>query len=268
MNQVVDVLESYRKSLKRKNSITIERIGLEEFYIDVTKLVDQRAGKNGLNIPFDSRLSLLCDSNKTHPNHNYNGHPVTVMEMKNKQVDRDEMRASVFKFQEYVNPNDMKLVHGGCIANAILKVILSRTKLQASAGVGHTKELARRACLLNKPQGVTIFSFSAVPRMSPLLKIEDINGYGSGMASKLETAYRNQHGHGRLSTFEDVLKLGERAVDILQGIFEQVDPEKNKTPQAKAVELVRICHGNDGKEVHESLDKKTIGTTEHIPEGN
>ena len=265
MNNVYSALENYRQTLANPNSIIIEWAKMEEIYVDVTALVRQRYGP-WRQPPVESRVRALCHSTKGfYPNWDA---PRTVLEDKNGPLSGSMLEARISHWDHCADVG-RRLIHGGVIANAIVNAIKKDTCMQASAGVSHTKLLARLACRMNKPDGTTILSFPGFARLSSEIKIGRIHGYGQSLAEKLAERYYNYYGTS-LETFADVQNLeSDDAIEDLKDAFLDIFPRiRRTTAQQKAEKLLYNCHGNDNQIVQYSpFFKKTMEASARIPRG-
>ena len=267
MNKVYKALENYRQKLRNPNSITIEWAKMEEIYVDVTGLVRQRYGPRG-RPPVESRVKALCNAVKRYYGiKKYSGAPRFVLEGRLGPVSGSVLEGRI--------PNwncadvEKRLIHGAVIANAIVNTIKEDTGMQASAGVSHTKLLARLACRMNKPEGITLLTFPGFARLSSEIKIGRIHGYGQSLAKKLAESYYRDNGI-YLETLADVQNLdSDDAVEDLRDAFLEVFPRiRRTTAQQKAEKLLYNCHGNDNQIVQYSpFFKKTMETSARIPRG-
>lgn len=149
-------LYDYRKmsyqvtSYLQKYSMLVERLGLDENYVDVTQLVDERLKYQNSNIHVRGNLfnniSETCGCGC---------------------VERLKM--------------------GSIIAQEIREGVLHELKLTTCAGISYNKLLAKLACSLHKPnEQTTVFPNHAVALMLKLSNVSAIPGVGSATNEILE----------------------------------------------------------------------------------
>lgn len=147
-------LYDYRKAsykvtdLLKQYSPLVERLGLDENYIDITELINLR----------------LCEPN----DYQVEGH---LFNESTETCGCDCQR---------------RLIIGSHIAQDIRDHIHKECKLTSSAGIAHNKLLAKLIGALHKPnQQTTIFPNSALAFMFSLKKLSDIPGIGNTMTDVL-----------------------------------------------------------------------------------
>lgn len=133
----------------------IERLGLDEHFIDVTKIVEQRikSQEDQDNLNFEGAL---------YPNED--------------------------GFKSCECGCEMRLKIGSLIAKDIRRKILENIGLTCSAGISHNKFLAKLVSGRNKPDGQTCLAPKfAKEFMRDLQNLKKITGIGEKVASKLES---------------------------------------------------------------------------------
>ena len=144
--QVINVMKRF--------SDKIERASIDEVYIDVTALVDDRLRRSG---DFSDGGGL-------------------------------EWSESHVAEGAALNPSsehDIRLIMGAKVCKEIRDAIKAETEYEMSAGISHNKLLSKLASAMNKPNKQTIVPASAVPSLMSTLEYKQINGLGGKLGDRL-----------------------------------------------------------------------------------
>ena len=197
-------LARYRKAsfevikVMKKFSSCIERASIDEVYIDVTAMVDERLQQPGAE----------TESLSWEDSHVAEGATLNL------NVE-----------------SDIRLIIGAKICKEIRDAIKRETEYDMSAGISHNKMLSKLASALNKPNKQTIVPSSAIPSLMKQLPFTSINGLGGKLGEKLKLHFPQDQTAYDLQQYEvKVLQsyLGEKGgswlYDLIRGNID--DPVK------------------------------------------
>ena len=119
----------------------------------------------------------------------------------------------------------------GPLAQTIRNLIFQKTKLTASAGIGHNKLIAKIASTMRKPNGQLEVTLAEVPEFMKHLSVREIWGIGEKTEKRLqELGVRNCGELQRFSRAELVElfgKFGSELFDLCRGIDDRpVEPDR------------------------------------------
>ncbi|EXF85504.1 sister chromatid cohesion protein Eso1 [Colletotrichum fioriniae PJ7] len=162
-----------RRILPATPAPTIERAGVDEFYVDLSAQVYQI-----LTERFSALESLSNNPEEPLPlppvDTSLNWKPDKVMNLPNT---RDP---------EYVlDWDDVALSIGASIIRNIRKEIKAELELTTSAGISHNKMLAKVASRMNKPFGQTIIRRKSISTIMPTLKVTSLSGLARQLGQRV-----------------------------------------------------------------------------------
>ncbi|KAK1474179.1 DNA polymerase Eta [Colletotrichum tamarilloi] len=166
-----------RRILPATPAPTIERAGVDEFYVDLSAQVYQV-----LTERFPGLGSLRDNPEETLPLP-----PVdTPLDWKSDKV----MDLPNARDTEYIlDWDDVVLSIGASIIRNIRKEIKAELELTTSAGISHNKMLAKVASRMNKPFGQTIIRRKCIPTIMPTLKVTSLSGLARQLGQKVVEAF-------------------------------------------------------------------------------
>lgn len=260
-DDIFRVLLWYKRTLRDPTSITIERHGRDEMYVDVSGLVTRRCRQPllheeepGLRLPDDGRVTLLTGARKINWKRADCDGAKTVMEGRKGKIWGDTLNyriLQVYKQEiESYHADEVRLVHGAVVADTLLRLIQRRVGFQASAGIAHNKMLAKMACSGGKPEGITMIADVSVARLRKSMPFRNIFGYGSMEGEKLQQKLSEMCGKS-VETMHDIMTLSkteqeDNPQEILVAAFEQIG---SNNPESRALDLLNKCSGKDETEV-------------------
>lgn len=199
----------------------VERASIDEAYLDLTKLVEQR-----LKI-----MESKVDGSQVANTHLGGG----------KGEERGQMMQDWLEEiqEEGGNPGDIRLAIGAAIVEQIRADVFAKTSFRCSAGISHCKTLAKLCAGQNKPNGQTVLPQSCVDelyRTLPVTKVRGLGGkLGEGLVEKLQ-----------ITTMQELANLPTATLAAA------TDPKTSAW-------LALLCQGQDGEEVKERELPKSIG---------
>ena len=135
----------------------VERASVDEAYIDLTKLVDE---KLDMSIDPDQHLS--------------NTHLA--------KQPKDAVKDWVAQATEV----DHRLAVGAVIVEQMRAAVYEKTQFRCSAGIAHNKMLAKLACGLNKPNKQTVLPQDEQPELFSTLKLTKLRGLGGKLGDAVK----------------------------------------------------------------------------------
>jgi DNA polymerase eta len=190
-------LARYRKAsfevikIMQKFSNFIERASIDEVYIDVTGMVDERLQQRG--------TTGTAEHLSWEDSHVAEGAVLNVN-----------------------TESDVRLIVGAAICKEIRDAIKRETGYDMSAGISHNKMLSKLASAMNKPNKQTIVSSSAIPSLMKQLPFTSINGLGGKLGDKLKMHFPQDQTAGDLQQYDvKVLQgyLGEKSGSWLHALI-------------------------------------------------
>ncbi|KAI8268739.1 N-acetyltransferase eso1 [Colletotrichum sp. SAR11_239] len=162
-----------RKLLPDKPTPTIERAGVDEFYLDLSAQVHRTLVE---------RFPTLTPTNKSLDD--YLPLPATDTSL---QWGKDKvmMPADLQDPDDVLDWDDVVLSIGGSIVRHIREEIKKQLQLTTSAGISCNKMLAKAASRMNKPAGQTIMRRKSIPIIMPTLKATSLSGLGRQLGQKV-----------------------------------------------------------------------------------
>ncbi|XP_011497775.1 PREDICTED: DNA polymerase eta [Ceratosolen solmsi marchali] len=216
----------------KKNCNIIERASVDEAYLDITQIVDDKLA-NKLNDYEDVILQL---KNTFIVGHSESG--VNNEEERSKGL---ETWLSTLSIDTQVQ----RLSIAGAFVENLRKEIYETTGFKCSAGISFNKILAKLACGLHKPNRQTILSSSAIPHLFSTLPIKKVRNLGG--------------------------KLGDIVIDSLQCnvmsdlLHYSLSYLQNHFDEKTGLRLYNIARGIDNEPVTPRLVSKSIGACKNFP---
>jgi len=162
------------------------------------------------------------------------------------------IREILFRFTPLVEPLSLDEAyldvtsHPGApapLAQVIRGLILRKTKLTASAGIGPNKLIAKIASDLKKPNGQVEVKLEAVPAFMKELPVRKLWGIGEKTEQKLDSL--------GIATCGDMQRLSRVELQEHFGKF--------------GIELYDLCRGIDDRPVEPDRERKSLSTEETFP---
>ncbi|XP_076280998.1 DNA polymerase eta [Lasioglossum baleicum] len=225
-----DVIE-----VMKKHCSLIERASVDEAYLDITNIVEQRISTN---FPTPEELAIQLS----------NTFVVGFSEVgKNDEEERSRGLKSWMSnvFKELDDIQAQKLAVAGVIVEDLRADILAKTGFKCSAGIAQNKILAKLACGLHKPNRQTILPPSTVSTLYSTLPVKKVRNLGGKFGDVvIESLNCNVMG--------DLLQY---SLQYLQKRFDE------KT----GLWLYNIARGIDNEPVTMRLLTKSIGACKKFP---
>ena len=201
----------------------VERASVDEAYIDLTKLVDNK-------IADLSKADCLKQPRDT----------TFVVGQENEKCRELWFKETLNSVDEEGSISDNARLHiGSGIVEEMRAAVLKETTYKCSAGIAHSKVLAKFACGMNKPNKQTILPKEEVAALFNKVKIGKVRGLGGKLGDSVCESLQ-------VETMGDLAKL---SLNDIQVHFDQ------KT----ALWLWNIARGVDNEEVKERDLAKSIG---------
>ncbi|KAK0173566.1 hypothetical protein PV328_006742 [Microctonus aethiopoides] len=219
--------------LKNHCSI-IERASVDEAYLDITDLVDERMDQ------------MNCSSKNIIPLLN-NTYVVGYCDEDNNDEKRCEGLNNwiVETFDELGDIQARRLAVAGIIIEELRNEIFKKSEFKCSAGISYNKVLAKLACGLHKPNKQTILPAKSVPMLFSSLPINKLRNLG-GKIGKAVTE------NLKCNVMSDLLRF---SLDDLQKYFDD----------KMGLWLYNIARGIDDEPVISRLISKSIGASKNFP---
>lgn len=213
--EIVNAIKSFNQK-RVQNRIILEVASCDEFYLDLSKEVNYRMKNNeAYPLEFTEKQNIHFESTK----HKY--------KTKNLQYRIDIIYPrSAIKYQD-----EERLLHGAQIADELTAWVLNNTQMTCSVGVSCNKFLAKVACPLHKPAGITVLTKAGFQRKRSTLKIEDMPSLGgivgAGLKNKFNLKTMKQLHH--LTIFnEDLMRQSGYGIDSITRIRSFVNGDCNQ----------------------------------------
>ncbi|XP_076760670.1 DNA polymerase eta [Xylocopa sonorina] len=219
----------------RKHCNIIERASVDEAYLDITDIVDERMSRN------NNSLSCLMTQLS-------NTFVVGYSEVgKNNEEERSEGTRTWIKniFEELQDIQAQKLAIAGVIVEEIRADIFDKTGFRCSAGIAQNKILAKLACGLHKPNRQTILPASAVSELYSKLPVKKVRNLG-GKFGEVVVESLNCNVMG----------------DLLQYSLQYL---QNRFDEKTGLWLYNIARGIDNEPVTIRFVSKSIGACKKFP---
>ena len=142
------------------NGAVIERASIDEAYLDITKIVEERMAASSEELKAESLPnSFLVKKGKAN-------------------------EGWLSEVTEANSSDDIRLAHGAAIVEEMRAAVKTRTEFECSAGISYNKMLAKLACGINKPNKQTILPHSEVEELFSDLKITKLRGLGGKLGDR------------------------------------------------------------------------------------
>ncbi|KAK0168556.1 hypothetical protein PV327_002342 [Microctonus hyperodae] len=212
----------------------IERASVDEAYLDISDLVDERM--NQMNCSSKSIIPLLN-----------NTYVVGYCDEDNNDEKRCEGLNNwiVETFDELGDIQARRLAVAGIIVEELRNEIFKKSEFQCSAGISYNKVLAKLACSLHKPNKQTILPAKSVPALFSSLPINKLRNLG-GKIGKAVTE------NLKCNVISDLLRF---SLDDLLKYFDD----------KMGLWLYNIARGIDNEPVRSRLVSKSIGASKNFP---
>ncbi|XP_011304754.1 DNA polymerase eta-like [Fopius arisanus] len=195
---------------------TIERASIDEAYLDITKLVDDRL-ETTLSSSEDLRTSLS------------NTFVVGYCGPSNDEIQRSQglQRWLEEVFDDISDDQARRLAIAAVIVEELRREILQKCSFTCSAGISYNKVLAKLACGLHKPNKQTILSSAEVSELFTAVPVNKVRNLGGKIGKTLmENLNCNVMSDLMRFTLQDLLKVfDEKTADWLFNIARGVDNE-------------------------------------------
>ncbi len=218
--EVIQVLLQFKGAV-------VERASVDEAYLDITRMVQERMEAEGGGVAI-------------HSDKIPNTHIVGVAEQKDSS--HGDWLDVIY---EGKRTDDIRLAVGAAIVERMRAAVFKQTEFRCSAGIAHNKTLAKLACGINKPNKQTILPHGSVEGLFRTLKVTKLRGLGG----KLGTAVEEELG------CQTVWDLSQLSLNRVRERFEE------KT----ASWLFHISRGVEGEPVKERDLPKSIGCSKNFP---
>ncbi|KAF4834640.1 N-acetyltransferase eso1 [Colletotrichum siamense] len=162
-----------RRLLPAKPAPTIERAGVDEFYLDLSAQVHRTLVE---------RFPTLAPANNSLDDYLPMPAADTTLQW---SKDKVMMPADPRNLDEVLDWDDVVLSIGGSIVRHIREEIKKQLQLTTSAGISCNKMLAKAASRMNKPAGQTIMRRKSIPIIMPTLKATSLSGLGRQLGQKV-----------------------------------------------------------------------------------
>ena len=149
-----------------KFGAVVERASVDEAYVDITKLVEEK---------LDKILEVTPD---LLPNSHVVGHESELTPW------LGALGAS------HDSKDDLRLAVGGSIVEEMRSAVFNQTQFRCSAGIAHNKMLAKLACGIHKPNQQTILPQSEVHKLFTGLKVSKLRGLGGKLGDNIVDAFQ------------------------------------------------------------------------------
>ncbi|OHF01628.1 sister chromatid cohesion protein Eso1 [Colletotrichum orchidophilum] len=170
-------IQLVRKILPVKPAPTIERAGVDEFYLDLSAQVHQM---------LTERFPVL-ESLSNNPEQSL---PLPLVDTSLNWKSDKVMSPPHTRDPEFtLDWDDIVLSIGAGIVRNIRKEIQAEMQLTTSAGISHNKMLAKVASRMNKPAGQTIIRRKSIPVIMPTLKATSLSGLGGQLGQRIAKTF-------------------------------------------------------------------------------
>lgn len=170
LNKYRDAGKEVMQVLLQYQGATVERASVDEAYLDITKLVEERQHKT-----------------------------VTAEQLPNTFVGghEDDLQG----WMDLCSPDDFRLAIGAAIVEEMREQVYVQTQFRCSAGIARNKVLAKLACGIHKPNMQTVLPQDHVADLFSTLRVGKLRGLGGKLG---EAVVEQLH----CQTMGDVAKLG------------------------------------------------------------
>jgi len=161
--EVIEVLLTF-------DGAVVERASVDEAYIDLTKMVDDRLNRGGGGGGAGEDFGGGGIEPEEHLKNTYVG--------KHSREKLVEWIGQVQNGDNSESDNDLRLAVGAVIVEEMRAAVYRKTQFRCSAGIAHNKMLAKLACGLNKPNKQTVLPRSQQGDLFSGLKVTKLRGLG------------------------------------------------------------------------------------------
>ncbi|KAK1905003.1 DNA polymerase eta [Dissostichus eleginoides] len=223
--QVIEVMSRFA---------VIERASIDEAYMDLTDVVQQRL-KNMTNKqiePDQLRATYIQGYPQSVPEHEESAEDAALDKEEQRSRGLQQWLASLpVPLSGQHIPADLQLTVGAIIVEEVRAAIEKDTGFRCSAGISHNKVLSKLACGLNKPNRQTVLPLDSVTELFNSLPIGKIRNLGGKLGASISETLGIKN-MGELTRFSQAQlgqhfgeKTGQWLFDMCRGIeFEAVKP--------------------------------------------
>ncbi|CAJ0747991.1 12263_t:CDS:10 [Entrophospora sp. SA101] len=211
----------------------VQRAGVDEAYLDVTNIVNQRIIERYPNIILSENLNEAPPP----PILDWNGLGVLYESQINNDIENNKQNFSLDQcsnINESKGWDDMQLYVAAEISKEIRETIFNELGYTSSAGIAHNMTLAKLCSALNKPNMQTILRSNQTLGFMQNLSFKKIRKLGGKLGAKV----------GNILRIETAGELWCYSVSELQAKF----------GMENGIWLYNICRGVDGEEEVNSPD--------------
>ncbi|XP_033214160.1 DNA polymerase eta-like [Belonocnema kinseyi] len=225
--EVIDVL--------KKHCNKIERASVDEAYLDITQIVDDRMVATPASS--DDLLEKLSNTYVV---------GYSECDENNEEERRKGLETWLSSsFDELDDIQSQKLAVAGTIVEELRSDVYETTGFRCSAGISYNKILAKLACGLHKPNKQTILPSSGVPILFKSLPVKKVKNLGGKLGDVVTDSLK-------CNVMSDLLRY---SMQDLQNFFDE------KTGSW----LYYIARGIDNTPVTTRLVSKSIGVCKNFP---
>jgi len=245
-------LSKYRKAGREvievllDSGAVVERASIDEAYLDLTKLVEQR----------------LANGEQLMPEHL----PNTWLggETGDREIIRDWCHDALENGED-----DLRLAVGAKIMEEIRADVYRRTQFRCSAGLAHCKTLAKLCCGLNKPNKQTVLPASKMPNLYENLKVTKVRGLGGKLGDSVvhQLGVETMGQLSQLSAAEIGSKFEPKTAHWLLGLCKGKDGEIVKERELpKSIGCGKNFRGKEKLDTKKKVEEKVENLVEELVE--
>lgn len=149
------------KVFKKFDGAIVERASVDEAYIDLTQIVEER-------------LLQLAEKSVT-SDHLSNTH----------LAGKHDLKTWLDSIYREARSDDIRLAVGAMIVEEMRARVFDETQFRCSAGIAHNKMLGKLACGINKPNKQTILSHQHLQDVFSNLKLTKLRGLGGKLGDSV-----------------------------------------------------------------------------------
>lgn len=210
---------------------TVQRASVDEAYIDLTLLVDERL-KSVKHFEASQWKSTFIVG-------------YTIDGCNDEEKRQSGMRSWLEDCESIHNSSSLRLAVGALIVEEMRAAVLAETGFNCSAGIAHNKILAKLACGLHKPNRQTVLPQESVEELYKNLSVKKIRNLGGKFGDDV------------------VEKLGCKTMSDLSKFSEK--DLQNRYDEKTGTWLYNIARGYDYEAVTARLISKSIGCCKKFP---
>nr|CAB3265008.1 DNA polymerase eta [Phallusia mammillata] len=213
---------------------TVERASIDEAYIDLTNVVNEKFNS------ITSSKDFLPDVEELKNTHVV-GFP--------KEFNSENQDSRLIGLKQYLstscnNKHVARLSFAASIVENMRQAIWQQTSFRCSAGISHNKMLSKLACGINKPNKQTILPMDGVPELFQKVKIGKIRNLGGKLGASLAMNFK---------------------VDFIGQVADISSENLVNTFGAKTGSwLSEVCHGIDHEPVKERHIAQSVGCSKNF----